>query len=296
MSETTTRTDSDSYQPTEPDGSSTPTAAEVKQTQVVATLASPASIPSEEVISYDNSKDGLSEFSKYLISAVIVLGGVALVWGLSLLKKEPADQPATALIPMVSTVEVSSYSGELDMVVSGTVVPYREVTVAAEVAGNVLKKYPEFEAGNFVKKGTKLLEIDPENYQLLLKTNQAEVKQAQKILEETEKEIGGAKQNLKLAQTDYELQDREYRRNARLKGVLSDSEIDVAKRNLLNAQTQLQGRKNTLGLLEARLERMKASLDLSKSTLARTELDIAKSTIYAPDDGVIVRELSLIHI
>ena len=73
MSETTTRTDSDSYQPTEPDGSSTPTAAEVKQTQAVATLASPGSIPSEEVISYDNSKDGLSEFSKYLISAVIVL-------------------------------------------------------------------------------------------------------------------------------------------------------------------------------------------------------------------------------
>jgi len=117
-------------------------------------------------------RDGMPEVVKYLISAV-VLGLAALAtFGLTLLKEQPKKKDSNALIPLVKTTPVETYSGSLDMVVSGTVVPYREIKVAAEVGGKVTKKYADLQAGNFVTKGTKLLEIDTEEYQLDINTSE----------------------------------------------------------------------------------------------------------------------------
>jgi multidrug efflux pump subunit AcrA (membrane-fusion protein) len=232
-----------------------------------------------------------SELLKYLLSAVILLVGVGAMFGLYLLKEAPKEFDSKELVPMVGIAKAMNYNGQLDKVISGTVVPFREIKVAAEVNGVVAKKYDVFEAGNFVKKGTKLIEIDAQDYELQLKTGLAEVEQSQKMLEETQEEVAGTKRNIQLAKNEYQLAQSDHQRNTRIQNALSSSELDQSKRSLLAAESALIARKNSLEMLNAKEKRLQASLALTKAQLERTKLNLAKTTIVAPDDGVIVREM-----
>ena len=238
-----------------------------------------------------NDQSERNETLKYVISAVILASGGLLMYVLYTLKTPPADQDSKELVQMVSTFEATPFSGQLDKVISGTVVPFREIRVAAEVSGNITTKYESFEAGNFVKKGTKLLEIDPTDYKLQLLTKEAEVEQSQKMLEETQQEITGAIRNIKLAENEYQLAQNDFKRNNRIKSALSSAELDQSKRAVLTAQSALTTRKNTLDTLNARVRRLEAALALTKAQLERTKLSLDKTTVFAPDDGVIVREM-----
>ena len=126
---------------------------------------------------------------KYLISIVILAGGVAICFGLSSLAEKSEEQASEQLVPLITTEAIQPYAGQIDMVVSGSVVPYREIKVAAKVNGNVVKKHPNCEAGNFVKAGEPLIEIDPADFQNQLDLANAELEQAQKLLAENEVEI-----------------------------------------------------------------------------------------------------------
>ena len=251
-------------------------------------------VPEPEAEHWDNpptKRTWSSEIVKNLVSLLILGGGAGIMFGLYGLKEPPKEQVSQELVPMVGVVNATPYSGQLDKLISGTVVPYREIRVAAEVSGNIVKKYDAFEAGNFVKQGTRLLEIDPVDYQLQLEAGLAEVKQSEKALKETGEEIAGAKRKIQLAENEFQLAQDEYQRNLRISNALSSSELDQSKRNLLGAETALTTQKNALDLLNARAERLKASLSLVEAQLDRAKLNLSKTTIFAPDDGVVVREM-----
>lgn len=235
-------------------------------------------------------QSSISEPLKYFLSFCILAIGGLMMWGLYGLKTPPAEQDSKELIPMVSTIEAMPYSGQLDKIISGTVVPFREIRVAAEINGMVVKKFKDFEAGNFVKKGTKLLEIDPKDYSLQLETGNAEVVQSEKMLQETTEEIAGAKRNIDAAEQEFKLANSDHQRNLKIRNALSSSELDQSKRALLAAETALIARKNTLDMLNAKYERMEASLALSQAKLNRLKLTMEKTVVVAPDDGVIVSE------
>ncbi len=61
---------------------------------------------------------------------------------------------------------LESTGEQLHLEVDGTVVPFREARVAAEVAGRVIYKADECEAGSYVRKDQLLMRIDPTDYQL----------------------------------------------------------------------------------------------------------------------------------
>ncbi|MCH2184143.1 MAG: hypothetical protein MK108_19265, partial [Mariniblastus sp.] len=236
------------------------------------------------------NKRVMKEVYKYVLSALILGAGVAIALLLTSLRGEIGSADIRNLNPKADVVAARPYEGPLDLVVSGTVVPYREIEIAAQVGGQITTKYPECEAGQFVKKGTRLFEIDRSDYDLDVKTIQSEIQQARRSLEEVEKEIEGAIKNIELAQSEFELQQKDFERTNRISGALSESELDQAKRVLLQAQTALTGRKNSLDLLRARELKMQASLDLAKSRLKKSELNLERTTVKAPDDGVIVAE------
>ena len=254
-----------------------------------------SSVYSEEVqasaYSNPNRPSLVGEIVKYLISILILGFGIFIMLSLYDLRQPPSEQESKELIPMVQTVPAISYSGQLDKIVSGTVVPFREIKVAAEVSGNVVSKFSDFEAGNFVKKGTKLIEIDPTDYQMQLDTGMAEVDQTEKMLQETVKEIAGAKRNVSNATNDYRLAKAAHQRNLRIRNALSKSEIDQSERSLLGAQSTLTTCENNLEMMKAKLERMKSTLALTKLQLDRAKTNLKRTVVVAPDDGVIVREM-----
>ena len=233
----------------------------------------------------------LGEIFKTVLSVLILSAGIGTMYGLYLLKEPPKEQVSKELIPMVGTVKATAFSGQLDRVISGTVVPYREIRVAAEVSGNVSKKHESFEAGNFVKKGTLLLEINPKDYELQLATGLAEIEQSQKLLEETQEEIAGAIRNIAGAKDEYDLAKSDHDRNERIKSALSASELAQSKRALLVAESALTTCRNNLDTLNARVKRMESAVKLAEAQLERMKLNLAKTKIVAPDDGIIVQEM-----
>ncbi len=233
----------------------------------------------------------LAESVKYLVSLAIVAMGVIGFFFLKSLQKPPVTRPSTSLIPQVEVREVTGYAGQLDMEVTGSVVPYREIRVAAEVAGRVSNKSPACEAGQFVQKGDLLLEIDPEEYRLNIESQKANVEQAKRRIEENLQLISGEKKNIELAQSDLKLQQAEWRRNERLKDALSRSELDRSRRAVIAAETALTLRRNNLSSLESAETRLEAAHEVAKRELDRAELNLRRATVVAPETGVIVNEM-----
>jgi len=237
------------------------------------------------------SSDRATEIFKYVCSAVIIALAVVTFLILSSLAEKPETKSSTALVPQVSTERVVPYFGSLDLVIPGAVKPHREIKVAAEVVGKIVKKYPEFQAGNFVLAGTPLAEIDAKDYQADQKSLQADVQQAEKRIIENQRQIEGELRTLKLAQQDFEIQQRDFKRTQRLADSLSRSEVDQARRALNAAQSNLTTRENALALLKAGKVRLEAALQFSLSNLEKSKLNLGRVSIVAPTDGVIVSEM-----
>ncbi len=231
------------------------------------------------------------EIVKYLISAVLVGVGVASFLVLRAMAPVPESRPPSSLIQQVSTIPAETYGGLLFLDVSGTVVPHREIKVAAEVAGRITKRYPACENGNFVRAGELLLEIDPQDYLLEISTLQAEIRQAEKRLIENQQQIEGEIKNIEIAKSDLEIQQSELERNRRAGRALSQAEMEASQRAVNAARTQLIVRENNLQVLQTAELRLHAAIDLAKLQLERAELNLRRTKVTAPSDGVIVRTL-----
>ena len=233
----------------------------------------------------------VQEILKYSLSAVLLVVAVFGAIMLAGMATPPPTQKSDALIVQVDVDSVRPFSGTLDLVVPGTVKPHREIRIASEVNGKVLKKYPEFQAGSFVLGGTKLVEIDAEDYKADLNIIKADYEQALKRIEENDRQIEGEQRNVELAKQNYEIQKRDFERTKRLASALSRAEVDQSRQALNDAQTNLTGRENALELLRASKTRLQSALSMAENQQKRSELNLGRVTISAPVDGVIVQEM-----
>ncbi len=202
-----------------------------------------------------------------------------------------SDGDADAALP-VRTAVVTEASGQIEMDLDGVVVPLKEVSLAAEVGGRVSLKTDECEAGTFVTKGTLLLEIDPRDYELEVERLLREVAQAGIYIEEVDEEMLQNNESIGLAQRQVELAQREVTRLEGLKAnrVVTESEHDRALRDELtaiNTLTQLKGQQR---VLEKRKNRLAEGRLLAETQLEKVRIDLSRTRIAAPFDGVIVRD------
>ncbi|MFM7135920.1 MAG: efflux RND transporter periplasmic adaptor subunit [Planctomycetota bacterium] len=204
-------------------------------------------------------------------------------------ERKQADKPAAA---PVRAVEVIRETGGLTIELDGVVVPLREVTLAAEVPGRVLHKSEACKAGRFVTAGTPLFEIDPRDYEFDVARLEREASQAALAIEEAEEEIKQNATAVQLATQQLELAGREVKRLDGLKAgrIVTEAEHDRAIREELSAittLTNLQGQARVLVKRKHRLEEAKA---LAETMLDRSKLDLARTKVAAPTDGVIVED------
>jgi multidrug efflux pump subunit AcrA (membrane-fusion protein) len=179
----------------------------------------------------------------------------------------------------------------LRLSVDGTVVPFREARVAAEVAGQVIYKSELCEAGNFVKQGQVLMRIDPTDYELEVQRLSRLKQQEYQALAEIDQELKNTQRSLEVAKQDVALQQAEVDRQSALPpGFASRGEIDRAKRSLLQATQGLVNYENGLDLLKKRRERLESSEQLAATQLKVAEVNLARTEIKAPIDGVIAAE------
>jgi multidrug efflux pump subunit AcrA (membrane-fusion protein) len=192
-------------------------------------------------------------------------------------------------VALIQSLEESEATLRLN--VDGTVVPYREVRVATEVAGEIVEKSPACEAGTFVTAGQVLMRINPTDYELDVDRLTRLKEQEYQALRELDQEEVNTKRMVELAEQDTQLQQRELNRRESLPdGFSSQGEVDQATRAVVAAQQQRQSLQNQLELLRKRRVRLEASERLAQTQLKVAKVNLARTEIKSPIDGVIVSE------
>ncbi len=157
-----------------------------------------------------------------ILPLLLVAAGFGLLFGLQRpappQKSLPDPSKPAELLPFVPPADVAtvldlkSRSETLNIDVNGTVVPFREVQVAAEVAGRIIEKNPEVRSGNDIEKGELLYRIDPRDYELEIARLEQRRDQETATINELAQDIANSNDLVELADEQLKLAEGEVRR------------------------------------------------------------------------------------
>jgi multidrug efflux pump subunit AcrA (membrane-fusion protein) len=240
---------------------------------------------------------GLNLLLGVLLPAGLLLAGLWFFWRAE--KPEPPKVPglgddAASLLsamPAADVVQVRSLDDSLDLSASGVVVPYREIFLAAEVAGRIIEKDSSVRPGHSVRAGQTLLKIDPSDYQYEVDRLTQRLEQEKIILEESQQEVRNTERLMDVAQAQYALAEADFKRTEDLRqNFASQAELSAAKQSMLSALNQQVSLENQLDSLRARLLRLESAIQLAETELRQARLNLERTEIRSPVDGVIVSE------
>jgi len=172
------------------------------------------------------------------------------------------------------------------VVATGKVEPITKVEIKSKASGIVKKLYVD--AGDRVKKGKLLAELDREEIS-------AQVAQARASLEASEASLKGSEADYERAKVDAEGPDvpmlkRAYERAQGMakEGVVSASQLDDAQKNYELGLNKMNVAKAQLQVLKAKIGQAAASLARDKATLVQLEEQLSYTTVVSPIDGIIL--------
>lgn len=227
-----------------------------------------------------------------IVLPLLVLGvGFAGYFMLASRPAQQQDAAAATAAPLVETVPVEPHTQGMVLHTDGLVVPLREVSLSAEVAGRIVEKADICQAGNFVRQGTLLYQIDQRNYELDVQRLSKELNQANVAVEELEVERTNTLNLAAIAEEELEIQRAELKRleDLRRQQVITQSELDRGRAAELVSRNALVTLNNQAQLLATRRNRLERAAELVAAQLERAKLDLARTKIHAPIDGMIVQ-------
>ena len=168
-------------------------------------------------------------------------------------------------------------SGPLTAAVSatGTLNPVVSVQVGSQVSGQIKEILVDFNSP--VKAGQLIARLDPETYQHRVRQAEADVDAARAGQGVQQAEVARARANLSNAQRDYE----------RKKTLVEKNFISPAERD--TAQNNLDAARASLASAEAQVKNGEAVVRQREAQLAAARVDLERTSIKAPVDGVVVK-------
>ena len=198
-------------------------------------------------------------------------------------RSKPPPPTATAVV----TEAMTRHVGPVEIQANGVVVPSREIRLATEVAGRIVRQSDRLRAGRVVQRGEVLIELDPVEFQLELRRLEAQRAQESAQLNSIEVSVTNTNDLLKLAKDQTALAQGELERMKSLaqRNAASATESDTARRLALTAQTAVVELLNQLRELEAQRETLIQQQALTSVAVQRAQLDLDRTTIVSPIDG-----------
>ena len=172
------------------------------------------------------------------------------------------------------------------VVATGKITPITKVEIKSKASGIVKRLYVD--AGDRVKKGQLLAELDKEEIQ-------ARVAQARAQLEASEASSNGTRADLDRAKVDAEGPDvpllkRAYERAQGMakEGVVSASALDDAQKNYELALNKQNVSKAQLSVLKAKIGQAQAQVAQDHANLKQLEEQLNYTTVTAPIDSIVL--------
>lgn len=212
------------------------------------------------------------------IQAVAIVAGCGLLgWYVFQMTSGIADEPAAEVEPAkqprllsveFTTLQTRDLHERVEL--TGTILPAREVTLAARVDGNVTA-FP-FDLGQSVEENATIAEFEDGHLQLALSAAQAVVE--------------GAKVQLKISQARLEYPEKilEYTRNMEKKGFTTLLNLDQTKTGLQIAQAEVELAK--FRLEEARKAQQQSQLNIDRTKVSTPFRGLIAERFVGPDEFV----------
>ena len=109
----------------------------------------------------------------------------------------------------VETAAVETFSEPFHIDVDGVAVPFREVTVSAQVEGRIDTMSDDARGGSFVPEGGSLFRIEKVDYGLQVKQLEAQLTRATEDIKAVDVDLNNARAILELSEQDWTLQKNE---------------------------------------------------------------------------------------
>lgn len=202
-----------------------------------------------------------------IIAGVVILifGGLALAKKMEWIGKEEPTEVEFAKVAKATIVEKVSASGKIQ--------PEVEVKVSPDVSGEIVSL--NVAEGDSVVAGQELLKIRPDNYVSLLARAEAQVNAQKAGSEQSKAVLAQSEARLSKAKIDFDRNDRLHKDK-----VISDSDFDQFQSAYLVAKQDLEAAKANVKAANFNVKSAEAAFKEAKTNLTKT-------TIYAPQSGII---------
>ncbi|POY38557.1 efflux RND transporter periplasmic adaptor subunit [Solitalea longa] len=202
----------------------------------------------------------------YLLSAVALLIIVAFVG-----KKQGwiggKDEVEVSIDPVSKLTIVETVSA------SGKIQPEIEVKLSPEVSGELVEIYVK--EGDRVKKGQLLCKIRPDFYA-------SDYSRSEAMVNEVKANMANSQAQLASAEATFKNAEASYNRNQKLfqEKVISQSEYDAALAQYEEAKQRVSAAKQSV-------QASRYNVASTQASLQQSGVNLAKTTIYSPIDGIV---------
>jgi HlyD family secretion protein len=198
-------------------------------------------------------------------AVVLIFGGLFLAKKMEWIGKVEPTEVEFAKVTRSTIIEKVSASGKIQ--------PEVEVKLSPDVSGEIVSL--NVAEGDSVVAGQELLKIRPDNYVSLLARAEAQMNATKANMEQSKAVLAQSEARLSKAKIDYD-------RNAKLHKdkVISDADFD----QFVSAYTVA---KQDLEAAKANVNAANYNVKSSQAALKEAKTNLTKTTIYAPQSGII---------
>jgi HlyD family secretion protein len=174
--------------------------------------------------------------------------------------------------------------------VTGTLNPVVSVQVGSQVSGQIKELYVDYNSP--VKKGQLIARIDPESFQLRVNQAMADLEAARATVLTQRANVAALHAEVSRARVNLAEAERDLKRNQALfeKNFISAAVLDKAQATYDAAVQQVKIVQAQVAVGEAQVRNVEALVRQREAQLAQARVDLERTSIRAPVDGIVVKK------
>ena len=173
---------------------------------------------------------------------------------------------------------------------TGTVNPVTAVQVGSQVSGQIRELYVDFNSE--VKKGQVIARIDSDSFNLRVSQAMADLEAARATVLSQRANVAALQAEVSRARVNAGEAERELQRNKGLfeKNFVSAAALDKAQAAFEAAREQHKAAQAQLAAGQAQVTNVEALVRQREAQLSQSKVDLDRTTIRAPVDGIVVKK------
>ena len=191
---------------------------------------------------------------RLVICLLLIAAGIVGARLLIATKPKVNRRPPERMAPLVRTSVLQTENYTFSIPAMGTVIPSRETVLEVPVSGEVIYVHSEFTEGGMFAQGTKILQVDPKDYEL--------------AVQQKRKALADAEYALKLEQGHQDVARQEW--------------------SLLYGDKAVSKGESDLALRKPHLEKVQAEIAAAKAELEQAEINLKRTTLTAPFNALVL--------